>query len=555
MTLEPKEAKLIKHIDVSASGMNCRMRMGDLTGDGRLDFVLVQPDTGFDTRYFPHSVLAATAYSTDGEIMWQIGKPAYEDFETSGDVPAQIYDIDRDGYNEFLCIMDGSFCVFDGKTGELKRRFELPDQYAHDGFAIADLEGVGYAKNIILKNKFHQLWALDQNFNVIWTYKGNIGRYPVVCDINGDGRDEIIAGNVVLDSEGNLLWEISGEDFPECIYAGDVGLSNEPVIFAGGKGANVYSADGSIKWAINSDAMIQSASFGNIRTDNFGMEIAGFFRDTPDSEYTNGIYLTDYHGNTLFKEKRTAYTDEEDVQCIYNFEGNRYENILVSSIDKKYIYDGYMNPLYVIEKEGKVFWADILGDSQSQVIIYNERDIEIFANDETDITKPLVATPRPQSRRLYNYTDYCYRAMDNAKYAIGYVTGQFATPDIELWAENCAAEDNEEIVKRADFCVLLVSVLGILSYSNETFFDVSKNDYFYSAVSTLKDMGYIDDIVGKFSPQAPVTAEFAIDIVQKAAGFTPLTTKSGEDEMTCRDIAKITIQIIQNIKESVKGGF
>ena len=52
MTVEPKEAKLIKHIDISASGMNCQMRMGDLTGDGRLDFVLIQPDSGFDTRYF-----------------------------------------------------------------------------------------------------------------------------------------------------------------------------------------------------------------------------------------------------------------------------------------------------------------------------------------------------------------------------------------------------------------------------------------------------------------------------------------------------------------------
>lgn len=549
---EPKNAVLLKHIEVSAAGPNCQLRMGDLNGDGRLDFVLLQPDSVFDERYFPHSVAAATAYTADGEILWQIGKPSYNPVVCNTDLPAQIYDIDRDGNNELLCVMDGFFCVFDGKSGELKRRSPLPDKNAHDCFAIADLEGIGYPKNIIIKNRYHQLWAMDQNFNILWTYKGNIGHYPIICDLNNDGKDEIIAGSVVLDADGNLLWEFGTTDFPTSICVGDLNMSRQVSILTGGEKTQVYSPDGKVKWSLKTSAVTSNLTLGNIRPDSFGSEIAGFFTEKPESDYTDGLFLTDYHGNTLFKEKRTDYINCSDITTISNFDGNGYDLILVSARpgNKICVYDGYMNPIYVLPSEGQVYCGDILGDGVSQILIYNGQNLEIYSAEKRELTKPAIAHPRPQARYLYNYTKYPYTAADTYRYALGYAIGQFSKPNPHAWAQACAISENENVMSRADFCVILAAVLNISAYSTDVFFDVSKNDYFYPAVSTIKSYGYIDDIVGKFMPYAPVTAGFAVSIIQQAANFNPLTTKTDNDELTYRDVAKIILQIYQNMANS-----
>jgi len=551
MNTDSKEAVLLKKIEVSSAGFGCQMRMGDLSGDGRLDFVLIQPDNGFDERYFPHSVAAATAYSADGDILWQIGKPTYEQSECNTDLPAQIYDIDRDGFNEFLCVTDGVFCVFDGKTGELKRKNPLPDPYACDCFAIADLEGTGYPQNIIIKNRYHQLWAMDLNFNVIWTYKGNIGHYPIVCDINADGREEIIAGNVVLDADGNVLWEFDGYDFPKSICVADLNMSGEWSIVAGGNRTRVFKTDGEEKWSLETRAVTSEIAVGNIRPETFGFEITGFYREKDENgNENNGIFLTDYHGNTLFKEKRTEEVQRDHISAIHNFDGKGSEHIVLTSDENCiYVYDGYMNPVYYIPDNGKIFTADILSDNMSQILVYNGQNVCIYSSVEKELTKPAVASPRPQSRSLYNYTLFPYTVVDSARNAVGYAVGQFSDPDIKAWAKWCAAEGEEEAMSRADFCIVLTEALGMGGYSTETFFDVSRNDYFYLAVSAIKERGYIDDIVGKFAPSAPVSAEFALSMVEKAAGFIPLTTKRGEDELTKKDVAKLILQIYQNREE------
>ena len=86
--------------------------------------------------------------------------------------------------------MNGELCIYDGKTAALKEKHPIPDKHAHDCIIIADLEDTGYPQNIILKNRYHQLWALDTNFNVMWTFKGNIGHYPWPYDLNGEGQEQ-----------------------------------------------------------------------------------------------------------------------------------------------------------------------------------------------------------------------------------------------------------------------------------------------------------------------------------------------------------------------------
>ena len=64
--------KLIEtaRIDISRAGRFCRMWLGDINGDGRMEIVMVQPDSDRDDRYFPHSVRCATAFDLDGGLLW-----------------------------------------------------------------------------------------------------------------------------------------------------------------------------------------------------------------------------------------------------------------------------------------------------------------------------------------------------------------------------------------------------------------------------------------------------------------------------------------------------
>ncbi|MBR4173550.1 MAG: hypothetical protein IKR46_04175, partial [Clostridia bacterium] len=181
----------LKSIDIHAAGNGCQLRLGDLSGSGRMDFLLIKPDSVSDERYFAHRVVSATAFTADGELLWQVGDSGFDSPSVRCDLPAQIYDIDRDGKNEVIIIMGEEILILDGKSGNVKKSALLPEKFACDSITIADLEGTGYAQNILIKNKYCKMWALDFNLNTLWNFEGNLGHTPFVFDINGDGKEEI----------------------------------------------------------------------------------------------------------------------------------------------------------------------------------------------------------------------------------------------------------------------------------------------------------------------------------------------------------------------------
>ncbi len=65
------EPILIGRIDISRAGKNCKILLGDIDGDGRMELVCVQPDGGIDDRYVPHMAVCLTAFSLTGELLWQ----------------------------------------------------------------------------------------------------------------------------------------------------------------------------------------------------------------------------------------------------------------------------------------------------------------------------------------------------------------------------------------------------------------------------------------------------------------------------------------------------
>ncbi|MGN1116069.1 MAG: S-layer homology domain-containing protein [Candidatus Ornithomonoglobus sp.] len=542
------ETSFLKRIDTSVCGKGCRMWLGDIDGDGRMEIVMVQPDGGFDDRFYSHSVQCATAFDLEGEKLWQIGTPDPRVDGSGSDIPAQIYDIDNDGKNEFLCCMGGELCIFSGKTGLLKHKHKLPDERAHDCIVIADLEGTGHAQNIILKDRYRKLWALDKDFKVMWTFEGNIGHYPWPYDLDGDGREELIAGYNVLDGDGRLLWKIDMEDHADCIWVCDLDQDRNtpPAVLVGGSDTTAYTPDGRLIWRFTDTVESQNIAPGNFIPENKGTEIGGLdriVRRGPSGR--DGVFLIDYKAQQLFKEDRSVPGWSSIVTTMHNFDGTGRDHLLVYRRDgmPNGIFDGNMNMVMEFPFEGHVMWADLIGDGQPQVLVYDDEKIEIYSCSKVDLSRPVVPYTRPQPKRLYNWTRYWGSEMAPDQYALNYITGDFTANEIGGWAERCAAggtEDAENAISRADFMVLLVRALDLHAYGENIFSDVLKTDYFCSALQIAARLGIISGRT--FRPKEPITAKEAEAILKKVG--KPMNIDS-DGRLTKRDAAEIIKGIIK----------
>ena len=65
---------LVNTIDIAAAGGGKGL-LGDVDGDGRMELIFVQGDSGIDDRYVPHQAACVTAYRLDGSLLWQKGTP------------------------------------------------------------------------------------------------------------------------------------------------------------------------------------------------------------------------------------------------------------------------------------------------------------------------------------------------------------------------------------------------------------------------------------------------------------------------------------------------
>lgn len=538
-----KELKtyLLKKIDITKAGLGCRMWLGDIDGDGRMEFVMVQPDTGFDDRYFPHSVQCATAFNLEGEVIWQIGEPDPAVKGSGSDIPAQIYDIDNDGNNEFICVMKDELCIFDGKTGTLKEKHEIPDEHAHDCIIIADLEGKGYPQNIILKDRYRKLWALDTNYKVMWTFEGNVGHYPWPYDLNGDGADELVAGYTVLNGKGETLWTIDMTDHADCIWVGDLDQNPDTgvAVLVGGQDTTAYSADGKLIWRYADTVESQNIALGNFRPENPGTEMGGLDRIRRTRENgLDGMFLVNYKGETLYKENRTVPGWSSIVTTIHNFDGKGSDHLLAYRRGglQAAVYDGYMNPVFKFPFDGHIMWTDLMGDGQAQALIYSDTEVHIYSASETDLTKPAVPYTRPQPKRLYNWTRYWGSEMDPKQYAVNYITGDFTNTDVFAWAEG-ELKNGADSITRADFVVLIVNALGLRAYERESFADVKRTDYYYDAVGIAKKLGIVASDDNMLRPKDVITFAEAAEIAKKVNA--KIEVKVSGAAMTKKDAAEI----------------
>ncbi len=412
--VEP-EPVLLGELDIRAAGPRCKMLLGDLNGDGRMELLLVQPDNRQDVRYIPHQVQCLTAYDLEGRLIWQTGKPDPNAGSQGSDYPAQIADIDGDGRLEVVCVMGDRLWILEGATGTPLRSHPLPDPHAHDCIIVANLTGGPHARDLILKDRYHRMWALDSSFRLLWTHEGNPGHFPWVYDLDGDGRDEVMAGYDLLDHDGRMLWSCRDlADHADCIWIGDVNEDGEPELVIGGSVTVMYDKLGHELWRYEGSVESQHIALGKFRADLPGLQIAGLDRlvredDGKGLKGKDALFLLDRDGRELWKENRDTDGWLTIIEPLQGWTRGSLDHILAYRRGGGLypaLYDGEMIAAVTFPAEGYAVHGDLLGSGLEQVIIYDDAKASIYASEPLSLTAAQTSKPLPQPKRLSHSTLY-----------------------------------------------------------------------------------------------------------------------------------------------------
>jgi rhamnogalacturonan endolyase len=422
---------LWRKYDTKGFGSGRRIRLGDLDGDGQVDFLLLQIGGQKDK-----GIRCMTALSSRGEILWRKGDPRpAPKIEASGDGPCQINDIDGDGRNEVVCVWGASeFVVLDGATGATKYTAPLPPMqplpdllkqnilhwgagYNDEGptvvpatIAFADLAGRGARRDVLLADPYHTLVAMDPQFRELWRTVNSHGHFPQPYDFDGDGRDDVIVGYRRVGPDGRTLGRVNLQDHQDAIYVGPLdgeGRGPVKILMAGGEdGLLTLTPEFDIRQRVMGH--VQRLSVGRFREDLPGLCIATVL----------------FHGNpgiiSLFDSTaKKVWTKDFPVLGAtlqpVNWDGTGVELMLLSGIRPAQGYQGGL-----MDGEGELvvplpddggpglcaFAHDFDGDGLDELMLWDHDRIWIYRNDRDPPAGPRYRPTRPP---LYNMSNFqCY---------------------------------------------------------------------------------------------------------------------------------------------------
>ena len=425
MKKHPK-MKLWKKIDLKNFGTSRQIRFGHLTGTDEWYVVLAQMQKRVSRDAYG-LISCLTAIDLEGNVLWQLGEPsdkAKELGKVSADMAFQVYDIDGDGRDEVIVGWDFEIRILDGRTGTIKKSAKTPfsddddadligvpyQTYAFerinpDGIRICNFRGKERPADILIKDRYCRIYALDEDLNVMWKFKSptNTGHCPLPIDIDGDGKDELLVGYKLLDSDGQMLWSYPiSEDHTDEIVAGkwmpgeDEGhfacVSGKAGFFIGDFYGNIVARD-----------MIghaQRVSIANYCPEREGREIVV----TNFWGHQGVIFLYDCYGNQIWEMENEM---NGNILAPVNWDGDGTELILTNADAKK---GGLLNGRGVraveFPDDGHPVLCceslDLTGDERDELVVWDYHSMYIYTQDDC----PKEQTYHPVQFPIYNASNY-----------------------------------------------------------------------------------------------------------------------------------------------------
>jgi rhamnogalacturonan endolyase len=412
---------LWKAISTTGFGTGRHIRFGDLDGDGRLEMVLAQNVKMIDGGNYG-MISCLTALDLEGNVRWRIGEPSATPGAgtLTADLPFQIYDLDGDGQAEVVYCRDYMINVADGRTGELKyqaptpvavhpQQFVLvPDDPTYritgDSLAFANLRGRPRAADLLLKNRYNQIWAYDDRLNLLWTHEHNTGHFLRVTDLDGDGRDEVMSGYTLLDGDGRVRWQHTHfVDHADEIAIGPFDPDRADVQIAqaaGEDGFLIFGADG--------DLLVQD-HVGHVQR----VSVAKYRPDVPGLQY----YVVTYWGNAGIivcydaKGRRLHSLEPASLGNVLspvNWTGDGQELALLNpSVRHGGLLDGWGRRVVLLPDDGHPDLCaealDLTGDARDELVVWDRDRIFIYTQDRPFRGERIYAPIRLPHHNMSNY--------------------------------------------------------------------------------------------------------------------------------------------------------
>ncbi len=385
--------KCIKKIDLKNFGSGRQLRIAVV--DSKPIFVMAQHQKRvMRDAYARLSCLSVFDY--DGNILWQDGEAdgTLNSALISCDLPFQIADINNDKKLEVIYSIDFEIIVRDLISGkELKR---MPTPYVVDdklvdmpfyrlnvdAIRVADFKGLGYKGNFIIKDRYHNVWAFDENMKLMWRYNHkNTGHFPYIADFNDDKKDEMFVGYDMVDSNGKIIFSLPmDQDHTDEIIFIRLKASKDKqfVLASGNEGLNIVNKDGSIYRHIDV-GHAQRISVAPYLGDKTNLQICATSFWGADGI----IYMFDCDGKELNQIEQPC---NGNLVSPVNYDGKNILCLLNSSSDGGLV-DGNLDKVVLFLDDGhptlcsEVF--DIDSDGIDEILCWDNKQMWIYKSAVT----------------------------------------------------------------------------------------------------------------------------------------------------------------------------
>ncbi len=365
--------------------------LGDVDGDGEAEVVSAENHNEGDVHY----TSAVAVQELDGTLLWRWGDTGIGRKEWHHDVACQIHDWDNDGAMEVIVAADQAVVVLDGKTGEEELRFPI-DKEASDCLVFCDLRGLGYAGDVLVKDRYHRIWAYTNSGELLWTVKDPGGyrtaHQPRPMDVDNDGRTEIMAGYALLNSDGTERWVYKSEkielgrghlDCARIYKQGRTAAKTKIVVTCcGANGLAMLNGEGTVLWELTGHHF-ESLQVGALFPDEQGKQIFVDIDHEPQGK--SPLWVVDGGGQPRGK----LMTDYGRHHRLVDWTGNGVEEMVVAEnlgiFNHKGERIGFFKlpvaPGNTVEYEKSALRGDFDGDGVVDIAIASPSHLFIFRNE------------------------------------------------------------------------------------------------------------------------------------------------------------------------------
>ncbi len=364
---------------------------GDVDDDGQAEIVSAENVNKDDVHY----TSAVAAHKLDGTVLWKWGNPAIGRKIWHHDVACQIHDWDGDGLSEVVLCTKGFLVELGGATGKEKRRIPIADD-ATDCLVFCNLTGGPRPTDVLVKNRYRQIWAYDKAGNLLWTVKDPGGyrtaHQPRPMDIDGDGRDEIMAGYAMLNADGTVRWVYKSKTVDQkrghldCVRIFQRGKKPEDfrlvLTCCGANNIALIDGTGTIIWEV-AGHHFESIDVGKVFPNVRGKQIVVDIDHKPLGQ--SPVWTLDEKGKLLGR----FVADYCRHHCLLDWTGDGVDEILVAHNGAIYDYHGRRIGIFAVpdgkqvgqrKGERSMLIGDMNNDGLRDVMIATVEKVYIYIN-------------------------------------------------------------------------------------------------------------------------------------------------------------------------------